>query len=303
MDQRFYVGMDIGRSKIAVGLVSGEGRILRKKAVRTNLSNGGENIIRQSISLIEGIIASTQSRVFGIGICTIGIVDPKEGVIKDCSVSALTGVPIKRIIEGKFGLPTIVDNDLHCPAWGEYKFGASRGSKLAVYLTISSGAGISTIRNGMIDHGVHYLAGFIGNACILKNGSRLESAFSGTAIAERTGAALGRKVTTEEAFRLARNKSNPAYKIIKNAEHYAACTVAAVQMSIDPDIIVLGGSVATNQAGFVANIKRTAEVMIGNGAVQMPNGINIRVSALGKYNGVLGSAAMAMQKRQVERRF
>ncbi len=293
---KLYIGIDIGKSKIAGGLVSENGGKLEGVMSKTDLSHGGRNIVGQVQSLIEELSSLARREVGGVGLSVIGIVDAEKGIVTKSSIPALSGLAIGSMMRKRTGLPVTVDNDLNCPAFGEYVFGAGKKSSLLVYFTISTGAGISTIRNGRVEHGAHGLAGFIGNTRLLRDGSELESRFSGAAIAERASEAIGIGVTTEEAFGFAKDPSSPIYRVISDAEHYAATVVAAVQMMIDPDIIVFGGSVATNHPEHVARIKERAEIMVDRGMVQLPGGINIVVSKLGQFNGVLGAAAMVMQK-------
>jgi glucokinase len=293
---RLFVGVDIGKTKIAAGAVSTAGRLASERIINTDLSFNGRNIPQQVESLIRSLISSARGRVSGIGISAIGIVDSSSGTVKKSSITALDGLELGRLLRDKFKLPTTVDNDINCPAFGEYVFGAGKGSPLMVYLTISTGAGISTIRSGVVDHGAHNLAGFIGNTRILRGGDEFESLFSGSGIANRASAAMGRPVTAGEAFELARDTASPAYAVIKEAVHSAAATIAIVQMTIDPERIVLGGSVATNQPVFVRDITKLAGKMVDRGMSQLPTGINLAVSGLGQYNGVMGAAAMAMQK-------
>lgn len=293
---KLYIGVDIGKTKIAAALVSESGALSEKRLDTTDLSNGGERVMTQANSLISDLIEAARGTPKGIGISAIGAVDASQGVVRASSIPALCGVNVRGQVSEKFGLPVSIDNDLHCPAFGEYTFGASSGSNLAVYLTISSGVGISTIANGKILHGSHYLAGFIGNAASLPDGKELETKFSGIGISESASRLMGKGITTAEAFDLAKDRLSPVHKVIEEAEYHASAMVASVQMMIDPEIIVVGGGVAINQPHFVKEIKGQSERMLGRARVQLPNGINMVISKLGQYNGVMGAAALAMQK-------
>ncbi len=290
-----YIGIDIGKTKTAVLLASESGEILRKKVVRTDLSEGA-SVPEQMFASIREISVNAKSEVEAIGISAIGVVDAVKGVVRMSSIPSLNGLEIVKVTSEEFGLPVIVDNDLHCPAYGEYAFGAGRGSPLMVYLTISSGSGISTIRNGRIERGFHNLAGFLGPANTLRDGTALESIFSGGGISSRASVIIGRATTTEEAFRLAKVSPGPLRDLIRDAEYYGATVVATIQAGIDPERIVVGGTVASKQPEFLDNIKRLAEEMLSPVHSQLPSGINMVASELGLYNGALGAAAMAMQR-------
>lgn len=301
---RLYLAVDIGKSKTLAALIQSDGTITERKLIPTDISAGGSRVIPNAESLLGELSRTSPERPSGIGVCTIGIVDPALGKILKSSIPSLTGENVKERFERRLGIPVCVDNDLNCPGYGEYVFGPGRRSKAFVYLTISTGAGISTIIDGKVWHGTHNLAGFIGNVDGItgKSGNQsFESAFSGSGIEESAIKALGTKLAAKDVFEMSRGdseKAGDALFIINRAVMQAGIIIASIQMTIDPDMIVVGGSVAVNQPDFVAQIKADAEKRIGPGAVQLPNGINLVVSRLGQDNGILG--AMAMVKRNLE---
>ena len=281
-----------GKTKIAAGLVDAKGRLEGTAMASTHLGNDGGDIFNQCYELVEKLVAKNRASIIGLGICTVGMVDPVKGIIRKSSVPALNGAHIQRLFEDRFKVPVCVENDLNAPGYGEYLYGAGEGSKLFVYMTLSTGAGISIIYNGKIWRGAHNVAGFVGPVRGLRDGSSLESMFSGRGIAARAGDAFRRKVDTEEVFRLASKGSKPATRIIGDAVYHAALVVASIQVMIDPDMIVIGGSLGVNQPGFIGKIKVLAEKMLGPMMVMLPDGVNISVSQLGSYNGVIGAVAL-----------
>jgi glucokinase len=301
---RLYLAVDIGKSKTLAALIQSDGAIIERKLIPTDLSAGGSRVLPNAESLLDELSRTSPERPSGIGVCTIGIVDPALGKILKSSIPSLTGENVKERFERRLGIPVRADNDLNCPGYGEYAFGPGRLSKAFVYLTISTGAGISTILDGKVWHGTHNLAGFIGNVDGItgKSGNQsFESVFSGSGIEESAIKAFGTRLAAKDVFEMSRGnseKASGALSIINRAVMQAGTIIASIQMTIDPDMIVVGGSVAVNQPDFVARIKADAEKRIGSGAVQLPNGINLVVSRLGQDNGILG--AMAMIKRDLE---
>jgi len=290
-----YIGIDVGKTKVAIGLVNHNGNVISSYSAPRSEIKDPEAILQYCFNTIEGIIKNSKEKPKAIGIGTLGVVDPSKGVVIKSSV--WVNFNMAEIFEKRFGLRTYVTNDVRAAALGEYMFGSSRGSQLSVYLTISTGVSFCTIENGNIVNGSHFIAGQIGPLKIYENGSTLESKFSGRGIEEYAADLSKRAASTEEVFKLAyKDSASPHSKVVKEAVHNAAAAVAIIQNTVDPDIIVVGGSVANNQPKFIEEVKVQAEKILGPYIVQFPKGLNIVHSSLGKDSGVIGAACLAMHE-------
>lgn len=286
-----YIGLDMGKTKLAAGLVTEEGKILRRNSVLTDWSDGGINILDQSRNLLRSLIEGAE-KPKGIGIGCFALVDQRRGVIIKSSVKSWINTPLSKIFSEEFGMPTVINTDVEAACLAEYLFGAAKGSRTASYMTISSGIAEATIFNGRIWHGSRSLAGHIGHLEMNSPGT-MDDLFSGWGMDEKAKSISGKKISTKEIFDAVNTDPNHPYsKIIKGAVRTAGAAVAWINNLINPDVIVIGGSIGYNQKGFVNAIKSEAERIMGVYMVQYPSGLNVLPSALGSDNGIIGAALL-----------
>ena len=140
---RYILGIDIGGTKLAVGVVTLEGELLAQDRVLTYAAEGPDRIIERLIELCHGVVEQAnlswgQIRAAGVG-CG-GPLDPDTGVIKEPpNLPGWVDVPLVDRLQEAFGIPVFLDNDANAAALGEHWFGAGRGVANMVYLTISTG--------------------------------------------------------------------------------------------------------------------------------------------------------------------
>ncbi len=148
-----YLGIDIGGTKIACGLVMGTGEVLRQTRCPTPLS-GGTAILDAALSLADDYRAEPIS---AIGIGTGGQVNADTGVIVSATylLPVWAGTDVKAVFEAAFGLPCFVDNDVNALAVGEYRFGAGQNLATVIYLALGTGVGGALLLNGQLHHGAH----------------------------------------------------------------------------------------------------------------------------------------------------
>lgn len=316
--ERYYIGLDIGKTKLAAGIVTAKGKVVASKVVPTNWSNGGMGIFSQSKTLIHELLDKTRIKALGLGIGCFSLVDSNSGVIIATSVKEWKGANIVKIFNEEFRMPVKADHDAHAAAMGEYLFGASKGAGTALYISISSGVSSALISNGNLIHGSHGLVGQIGHIVVDKNKRTVDDIVSGWGISE-TASRIGRKdgkgddgydvafrfaadrsktksVNTEDVFEIANaDPTHPYKQVIDDAVRTAALVIALFQNMVDPDVIVLGGSIPYNQRKFVKEIKEEVDRYLSVYMAVMPRGIKLVVAKLGRNNGFMGAAGLLMQ--------
>jgi glucokinase len=287
-----YVGLDIGKTKIACGLVNDEGKVLSRIQERTQLEGGAERIIHQSMSLVSKMIHSTDSKPLGIGIGSTGIVDPQNGkIVKSGSVPGWKDIPIRNIFADSFHLPVMVENDVNAAGLGEFFFGAGKGSHTLVYVVISTGVGFCSIRDGVVAYGAHNLAGQIAHLSAFE-GKTVNSIISGKGMADAVSEKLGRGVSTKELFDMARQGNSIASGVVKEASDAAGFILSLIQLFIDPDKIVVGGGVVNEQRSFLEMMTVRANMLLSKYTSQLPNGIIVLPSELSNDAGIVGAACL-----------
>ncbi|MBN2097730.1 MAG: ROK family protein, partial [Candidatus Omnitrophica bacterium] len=170
---RYFIGIDIGGTKISVSLGTAAGKILSRQVfpsadVRTTFGQI-KAIVQTYLKRFDPRLKKTK----GIGISCPGPLDLKKGVLITApNMPNWRNVPVKKIVAGDFSFPIAIDNDANCAALGEQTFGAGKKVEHLFYYTVSTGIGGGLIINGRIYHGATNDAGEIGHTVILPQGPR-----------------------------------------------------------------------------------------------------------------------------------
>lgn len=148
--------LDIGGTKIAAGVVDDEGRILAQAACPTEPETGFVNGIKRIEQLLRGCLAAVAGqRLDGIGIGCTGPVDPVSGILGPNNfLVGWEGENLPGAIAERFGVPAVVENDADAAALGEAAWGAGRGAKRFIYITVSTGIGGGLVLDGQVYRGV-----------------------------------------------------------------------------------------------------------------------------------------------------
>jgi glucokinase len=280
------VGIDIGGTKIAGGLVDHKGHLLNREAIPTLADKGKKTSLGQVFQLLERLVkaAGGAKNVNGIGICAPGPLNPKTGVIIITpNLPGWVDVPLGQLVQKRFGVPTIVDNDANAAGLAEVLFGAAAGLRDIVYVTISTGIGTGIIIDGKIYHGKNGNAGEAGHVVIDVNspylcgcGARgcIEALASGPGIARRARVRLEQaseppsllrtmvdgdlsKITARTVADAARRKDPIARAILDETGFYLGVWLGGMVSIFDPEAIVIGGGVARIGAPLFDKIRST----------------------------------------------
>jgi len=317
---RLFIGVDVGGTKIAAAGVDGQGNICGRVHSPTDVS-GPEMTVRSIAETIEAAIAASgasRGEITAVGLGLPGKVDPERGIGILSVNLGWRDVPVKSMLEEELGLPCFIENDVKVAALGESRYGAGKGLRNMVYLTIGTGIAAGVIIEGKIYRGSTGMAGEIGHAIIERNGPRckcgtrgcLEAVAAGPAIAALAISAIeaGSEtslrdmakankglVTAEMVCQAARQGTPVAREIFEEIGSYIGLGVHMLIMLYDPELVVLGGGV-TEAGDLLLNpvcreLKRLATWSYV--AKEMLKPEMVRLSALGVDVGILGAAALA----------
>ncbi|MFB3922675.1 MAG: ROK family protein [Terriglobia bacterium] len=271
--QKLIVGIDIGGTKVAGGLVNLKGHLVRSIVAPTRAAEGFEASFGQVLSAIEDLIghAGGKQRVAGIGICAPGPLNPKTGlVINPPNLPGWRNIQLGRRVERKFGLPAKVENDANAAGLAEVLFGAAVGYRDIFYVTVSTGIGTGIIINKKIYHGKNGVAGEGGHVsidyrspyrCGCGTQGCIEALAAGPGMARRarvyleqehTAPSLLRDLTQGHLSRItpkmieeaARKGDLVAKAILDETGFYLGVWLAGMITLFDPEAIVIGGGVA-----------------------------------------------------------
>ena len=174
------IGVDFGATFIKTGLLNIDGHIIKKSAFSSKGYASRDKLIDRIALEVNTIMAPAKSRVLGLGVGVPGPVDYKRGVIYNLTnVKGWRNVPLRDILKKKVGMPVFIDNDANAACVGEARWGAGKGYKDIVCITLGSGVGTAVILDGKIYRGRGYSAAEMGHICIDRNGPKCNCGANG----------------------------------------------------------------------------------------------------------------------------
>ncbi len=311
------LGVDIGGTKVAVGLVDREGKILAQGR-QPMVANGTAEAAFQAVTgAIDSLAAATGSvaRFQSIGICAPGPLDPKTGVVLNPpNLPCWRNFPLAERIRAIYDVPVKVDNDANAAALAETRWGAARGFHYVFYACIGTGIGTGIVFDGRIYHGHTGSAGEGGHVSIDYRGPLcgcgkhgcIEVLAAGPAIAARARAKLAAGPSQSTSLlELARGDINSVTSELVGKAYLAgdplACEILQETVDVlipwlgnivdllDPDVLVMGGGVAAMLKPFFDDIKnRLPGWCVNPRASEIP----LLMAHYGADAGIAGGAAL-----------
>lgn len=227
------IGVDLGGTKILAGRIANQ-TIEKEFKLPTPAKEAEDTVINALIQCIEEVM---DKEVTGIGIGVPGLVDVEKGIVSNVfAIPSWKEVHLKEKLEAHFKLPVYVNNDANCFALGEKYFGKGKNFKNLVALTIGTGLGSGIIANNKLYSGTNCAAGEFG-AIPYKEGI-IEDYCASYFFKNQYG------TDGQAAFTKAQQNDPEAQKIFDDLGEHIAFTVQMIMFSVDPDAIILGGSVS-----------------------------------------------------------
>jgi glucokinase len=308
------IGADLGGTKMAVGAVDSERRVLHR-ATEATLGRELDDLLDElTAELREAVAACPQAEAIGLGIPAT--LDRERGVAISAVNLPLIDVPVRDLIGERLRLPTYVDNDANLAALAEHRFGAARGATNAVLLTIGTGIGGGLIVGGEVYRGSTGAGAELGHVVIDEDGPPcqgncpnrgcVEALASGTALAREglaaaeanPDSALGRTLASGEPIdgrevNSAALAGDPtARSVVALIGTRLGVALASLANIFEPDVIVIGGGAAA--AGDLLLDPARAEVRAR--ALPPQNATDVLAAQLGPDAGLIGAATMALEE-------
>jgi glucokinase len=296
------IGLDIGGTKTAAGIVLWPtGEIVHRTVNPTSPQRGGEAVLGDILALAGRL--SEKAEQDGINIAAIGagvaeLVDCEGNVTSSCTI-AWRGQPVQEKLS-KIA-PARVESDVRAAALAEAIFGAGRGKRLFVYITVGTGISYCLMQNGQPLKGANGNAITMGSSplstvctqCGASLHPVLEEFASGPAIARRFAQAkqTGSVEDCQGVFRAASNGDQNAVAVLTSAGEALGVSAAFLVNTLDPEIVVLGGGLGTAGGTYRDAFERSCrEHIFAENSRCLP----IVSAKLGVDSGVIGAAAAAM---------
>jgi glucokinase len=292
------LGVDIGGTKIRLGVVNENGQVLVDKTIPT--------LIPLYPYLEEQIlkVLTEFPDLTGIGIGTRGMVDAVTGVITfEKEIEGWQGTPVKAKLEAATGLRVEINNDANCAALAEFRIGAATGFQKVVCLTLGTGLGGGFVFDGEVMNGVHGGAGEVGHLILYPNGLVCSCGRPGCSEQYVSGSALKRMIQEENVvdpatggltlphnlFRLATYGHTSAIVVRERFLSDFAVVISTLQAVLDMDCVVVGGGVSESADDWWENLLEKVELL-------KLKPLKLKRADFGNEAGMLGAAMLVIDQ-------
>jgi glucokinase len=317
--QRF-LGVDLGGSKILTAVIDTQGKILSRDYRSTQAEKGAEVVIRAILNSAGSAVKQAGmdiKKIDAIGIGAAGFSNPETGVVfSSPNLPDWHNVPLRDIIEREAGRKTFLTNDAKAAALGELHFGAARGARNFIYITLSTGIGGGIVINGELYTGAIGTAGEIGHMTIEVNGPRCNCGNTGCWEALASGSALAQqavqrikqgtqtsilnyaegdlgKVTAQVIQAAAEQGDSLAKELIIQTGYYIGVGLANLINIFNPELIVIGGGLANIGDTLLKPAYKVARERAHEEAYQA---VRFTLAKLGGNSGVIGATIFAFKQ-------
>ena len=312
----YTVGVDVGGTKIAAGLVDERGHVLARDRTESPATDPAE-IVHTIGTLVQSLAGSHE--VEAVGVCAAGFIDKQRAVVVFAPNLAWRDEPLKERLQEELHLPVVVENDANAAAWGEFTFGAGEDVEDLLMLTIGTGVGGGVVIDGELVRGGFGMGGEVGHIQMVPGGVEcgcgnlgcLESYGSGSAlvrmtrehavetpdaastVVEMAGGDIEKisgPLVTEAA------RAGDAFAIARLAElgDWIGQGVATLAAVLDPNVVVIGGGVSEAGDLLLDPIRESFESHV---TVRSHRPLlEVRQARLGNAGGMVGVADLARRR-------
>ena len=307
MSAECVLAVDVGGTKLAVGVVDGEARVLASERMATPQAVSADDLFQALEDLCRRVLDASGARVAAIGVGCGGPMEYPAGVVSPLNIPVWRGFPLRQRLARAFGLPCVVDNDANALALGEHWRGAGQGSANMVGMVVSTGVGGGIILEGRLLHGQSGNAGHIGHIIVWPGGPLcgcgargcIEGVASGTGLARRLevaladGAAtqLGHGASAAQIAVAAREGDALATELFRTAGEGVGRGIASAAALLDLELVAIGGSIALHAwdllgPPLLAEVERSARL-------DFTRNVRVVQARLGDTAGLYGATQLA----------
>ena len=293
----YKIGIDLGGTNIAAGVVGFDNKIVMKASVPTDLPKTPDEIADSIAALVKDVAAKAFVRmdeVSVVGVGTPGAVNA-DGVVENDANLGFVNTPLRAMLEERLGVACRVGNDANCAALGEQIAGAGRGTRDFIAVTLGTGIGGGIVLGGKLLTGVNGAAGEIGHMVIDREGipckcgriGCFEQYASATALVNAAKEVFPDVTCAKDVFDLAHSDNLRALEIIDDYIEYLSDGITNLINIFQPEMICIGGGVAAQGEYLLKPLRERVEEKryTKNASVQT----KICAAVLGNDAGIIGA--------------
>lgn len=308
----YYIGVDLGGTNIAVGIVDKEGNILSEKSVKTLADRPFDQIVADMAACIKDLLSEnglTENDLVSIGIGCPGNLDTENGrLVYANNFKHGVDVPLRSLMQKYIDKPVYLGNDANVAALGETIAGAAKGVKNAVMITLGTGVGGGIIIDGKIYEGQHSAGAEMGHVCIVKDGEHCSCGRNGcweayasvTALVRQTKEAMRahpeskmndtplEEVNGRTAFDAMRAGDPAAKKVCDTYIEYIAEGLVDIVNVFRPETLIIGGGICKEGDTLLVPIRKFINKYAYGGSLNPVQ--RVEIAKLGNAAGIIGAA-------------
>ena len=319
----YRIGIDLGGTNIAAGIVNEKFEIVHKDSVPTLASRPGEEIVADMGALCKKIIADaglTEGDIAAVGVVSPGVVDDKNGVVLLAENLGFKNFPLVPLLRQHLSIPDIfIENDANAAAWGEAIAGAAKGSRYSVMITLGTGVGGGIVADGKLYKSFNAAAGELGHTVIEVGGRPCtcgrrgcwEAYSSATGLVNMTKDKLAEcekqnrptvmtelvaargKVTGRTAFEAMRQGDEAAKEVVDEYIKYLGAGLTNMVNTFQPEVLSIGGGIS-NEGQTLLDLVTPIVNSQQFGFGLFPS-TDIRIAKLRNDAGIIGAAVLGME--------
>ena len=284
------LAIDIGGTMIKYGLVSSDGEILSTDKIETEAEKGLENILNKIDNIFKRY---KKNNPVGIAVSGTGQINGMIGKVIGGNpiIPNWIGTNLVKILEEKYNLPAVLENDVNCVALGEKWIGAGKDLSNFICLTIGTGIGGGIILNNQLFRGENFVAGEFGHTLIKKG--EFEQFASTTALIRLVKEKTGKILNGKEIFDLEKKEIVEYQEVISEWIENLTDGLSSIVYCFNPANIILGGGVIEQGEPLINRIKNSLFKKIGP---QFKEKLNIIQAKLGNNAGMIGASYLLLEK-------
>lgn len=314
----YSLGIDIGGTNIAAGVVDDKFNIIAKSKIKTNSDRGYEAVLKDIAEAGRIVVSEAGMSVDDmdwVGMGCPGTCNPESGLVEYSNNLKWENVPLQKYVGDSLGIPAYIENDANAAALGEFYAGAAKGSKSAIIITLGTGLGAGIIIDGKLFSGSNYAGAEIGHTVINVDGELctcgrkgcFETYCSATALVKFTKRAIELhpesamvKVAEEEgkvsgrtAFNAAKIGDKTGQEVVDYFIKNLACGIINTINIFQPEILCIGGGVSNEGDTLLNPLKNRIEKEVYS--KNSRNNTRIMLCTLGNSSGIIGAALLGRQ--------
>ncbi len=297
----YTIGIDVGGSKVALGLVDSRDEIVARRRIATDADAGLASVLDRIAREVAALNAElpADASVSAVGVGAPGPLDHVSGdLLTLVNLPGISNTPFRRALSERLSLPVRLDHDAKVAALGEFHLGAGADRDSMIYIVIGTGVGAAIIYEGALLYGESNSAGESGHMTVDPKGhlchcgSRgcLETYIGGPALSKHYAAASGEVISGAEIAGRALNGDEMALRVFDDAGRALGIAIASLAMTLNIETFVIGGGVA--KAGDLL-LAPARESLKGYSFKAVSARVKAVASVLGEDAPILGAAHMA----------